>query len=134
MRTVVISLLLLAGCSADPQPTASGSTGSASGGGSPCTGDLGDVSGVLSIDQHDGSGPSPSPDTEITFVPSDGSPGITTRSDATGSYTATLPAGVYTVEGSPGRCAPLPEPEVTIAPCASLTLDLALELCLGNGG
>lgn len=137
MRPILFAaaLALALGCSDDKQPTASGSTGSASGGGNTmCTNDLGEVSGVLSVDEHDGSAPSPSPDTEITFVPDDGSPGITAKSDATGGYAATLPAGLYTVLGSPGRCAPIPEPEVTVVACESVTLDLALELCLGNGG
>ena len=134
---MVLALLhsFLWACADEKEPKTTMTTTSATsgaGGGQPCTGTEGDVTGVVWLTQFGMGGAQPAPDTDIRFVPATGTEFVV-RSDAEAIYTARLPAGDYDVQGSPGNCV-YPPLDVTIEACETTTLDVMLDQCVGNEG
>jgi hypothetical protein len=136
MRCFLVLALLLFACTEEKEPKTTMTTTSAAtsgaGGGQPCTGTEGDVTGVVYLTEFGMGGAQPAPDTEVSFLPATGEPFVV-RSDAEALYTARLPAGHYDLQGTPGKCV-YPPLDVTIEACETTTLDVMLELCVGNEG
>jgi hypothetical protein len=137
MKQVLLAatLMLTVACGDEQQPstTTTTSAASSSSSGTPCTGDQGEVSGMLRLHDFFGEGgAAPAANTDVTFTPTNRDPGFVVRSGADGSYSAQLPADVYEVSGSSGNCVYPPIAPVPIESCKQVTVDILLEPCVGG--